>query len=625
MRQFKLMSVALGVALLVSACGGGGDGNQAPAVKYSSVVSFGDSLSDAGTYNVGPIKAMGGGLFTVNGIAGAVGANPVPSYTWAQLISAAAVGSVSCAARNGGFGVAEISIAGCTDYAQGGSRVTSPLGVGNAVGVGYIAGPLTEPVVTQVASYLTDAGGSFTGKELVTVLAGANDLFGQTDKLLADATAAGSAAAGPAFVGSVTTALVSGTGAAPVSAAAAIQTAMGTAMATAAAAPGATTTTIFTAGGNAGVSTAAANGNTAVMNVAGITAYAASAQSAANAAFGPILVGGLVQGLGANQATAVPAISAAMTTASALATATTSSIVTAAVTAAIGDATAHSYANANIANAATIGTAAATAGSNAFVTSMVGSLTTGATAAPAGAAGAISTAMGNAITAAAAAPGATNTSIFTAATNAGVMTAAGAGNTDVMNMAFIGSVMGTAQAAATTAGSNAGNAYGAGAGAQAAVGGMVTAANELVASIKGMVAKGATHIVVANLPDVSQTPMAKAQAASSQALILAMTTAFNQALQTGLTGTQGVLFVDVFAENQRQMANPLHYALDNITGMACDLTKSPTGNSLGCKTSNLIAGDTSHYMFADSVHPTPYGHKLLSQYVTKAMVIAGWL
>lgn len=174
MGTFKLLAVALGAALLVSACGGGGDGDQAPAVKYSSVVSFGDSLSDAGTYKAGVtanvLRGSGaGGMFTVNGIAGAVGATPTPSYNFAQLVAAAAVGTPSCAARSGGFGVVEVVVPNCTNYAQGGARVTSPFGTGNNVGVGNMAGPLTEPVVTQVNNYLSDAknGGKFTGKELV--------------------------------------------------------------------------------------------------------------------------------------------------------------------------------------------------------------------------------------------------------------------------------------------------------------------------------------------------------------------------------------------------------------------------------------------------------------------------
>jgi len=49
------------------------------------------------------------------------------------------------------------------------------------------------------------------------------------------------------------------------------------------------------------------------------------------------------------------------------------------------------------------------------------------------------------------------------------------------------------------------------------------------------------------------------------------------------------------------------------------------GSSLVCKPSNLIAGDTSRYLFADDVHPTPYGHKLLAQLVNKELILAGWL
>ncbi len=39
----------------------------AGSLAYSSVVSFGDSLSDVGTYRVSTIAAVGGGQYTVNG------------------------------------------------------------------------------------------------------------------------------------------------------------------------------------------------------------------------------------------------------------------------------------------------------------------------------------------------------------------------------------------------------------------------------------------------------------------------------------------------------------------------------------------------------------------------------
>ncbi len=121
---------------------------------------------------------------------------------------------------------------------------------------------------------------------------------------------------------------------------------------------------------------------------------------------------------------------------------------------------------------------------------------------------------------------------------------------------------------------------------------------------------------------------------SSQPLILAMTTAFNTALEKALAGADGVLFVDAFSENQRQFIDPAHYDLANVKDVACnlnfpanvlDVTKDGSGSAIVCNGNNLISADTSRYLFADNVHPTPYGHKLLAQYVTKAMVLAGWL
>lgn len=469
MRNNKLSWMTLAAALLVVGCGGGGDGNQAPAIKFSSVVSFGDSLSDAGTYKVSIINAAGGGMFTVNGITGAIGSAPVPSYNWTQLVSAAVIGKPSCAARTGGFGVAESAVAGCTNYAQGGARVSDPKGVGNPVGAGFTAGPLTQPVTTQIANYVAD-GGTFGTQELITVLAGANDLFGQTDKLKADASAAG----GAAFATSVVTQLVAGAPA-------------------------------------------------------------------------------------ANQASAYGAVGAAVQAEAAKTGATPTSIITAAVTAAATDAAVKGYTNSAVANAAAVG------------------------------------------------------------------------------------------ATAAAAGTAAGNTYAATTGAANAAAGMAAVATELAGTIKGMLASGAKHVLVVNIPDVSHTPMALASIVhnpdgsvkdnSSQQLILGLTTAFNATLKSALETAPGVLpaglvLVDAFAENQRQVANPAHYALSNVTDVACQLSAPANilasagkvdGSSLVCNAGNLIAGDTSHYLFADYVHPTPYGHKLLAQFVTKALVFAGWL
>jgi len=445
------------LVLVLTGCGGQNEVSQTPKVSYASVVSFGDSLSDPGAYKVGPVAQLGGGLFTVNGIAGKAGSEPVPSYSWAQLVSAAAIGQVSCAARTGGFGVPVSNITACTNYAQGGSRVTDPIGTGHAANG---SGALTEPIVTQVANYLSRTNGVFTGNELVTVQGGANELFAQAGILTAGATAAGNAAG--------------------------------------------------------------------------------------NARFTSTLISLLAQNA-TNPTTAGQAIGQAMQLAANQNGSTQQSIVSAAVIAAM---------------------------------SQPGNSTD---------------------------PNSYNSSI-TSSTNA----ALAAGN------------LAAAQYIANT-------------GAPNAITAMVTAAAQLSASVNNMINKGAKRVVVTNLPDVSLTPYAlgtiNGSDNSTQQLVLAMTRAFNERLKADLAGQSKVLFVDVFTENQRQIANPRQFGLSNVTGMACDLsaprnpfaTADAQGSSLVCNSSNLIAGDTSRYLFADSVHPTPYGHKLLAQLVTKELILAGWL
>jgi outer membrane lipase/esterase len=88
-----------------------------------------------------------------------------------------------------------------------------------------------------------------------------------------------------------------------------------------------------------------------------------------------------------------------------------------------------------------------------------------------------------------------------------------------------------------------------------------------------------------------------------------------------------VIFVDVFTASHDQATNPGPYGLTNVSKPACDLSaaKNPLGSSLTCNGANLIAGDVSHYSFADQVHPTPFVQLLLARYVSKYMVQKGWL
>jgi phospholipase/lecithinase/hemolysin len=182
MKTFHPSWLAAAAAALLVACSGAGDGDQAPRVSYGKLVTFGDSLSDVGTYEVGIVANLGGGKYIVNGTA--------ESLNWTELLASTIGVAPLCAAQTGlnsvaelGGPVAEVNHAGCTSYAQGGARVTDPIGPGNinllALGDASGAlGQLTKPLVEQIARHLaTTAAGSFDAADLVTVLAGGNDLF----------------------------------------------------------------------------------------------------------------------------------------------------------------------------------------------------------------------------------------------------------------------------------------------------------------------------------------------------------------------------------------------------------------------------------------------------------------
>jgi phospholipase/lecithinase/hemolysin len=222
----SLLSAAISAAFLVG-CGGGSasGGNQSTKIQYSAQVSFGDSLSDVGTYAVGAVAAMGGGKYTVNSV-------PASPQNWTELMAATLHLPEPCPAQTGltglndaelsaspltaplaalspsGFSVAVTNHAGCYGYGQGGARVTDPNGPGSAglasgLGGSPVLGQLTVPIVTQIQNHLTAVGGKFTGKEMVFVLAGANDVFVQLATLNANATLAGQQAATAAVTAAV--------------------------------------------------------------------------------------------------------------------------------------------------------------------------------------------------------------------------------------------------------------------------------------------------------------------------------------------------------------------------------------------------------------------------------------
>jgi outer membrane lipase/esterase len=130
MKKFHPSWVAAAATALLVACSGGGEGDQSARVEYGKMVTFGDSLSDVGSYNVGVVASMGGGRYTINT------GDPV---NWTELLATTLGLDALCSAQTGlnsapelGGPVATVDHTGCYSYAQGGSRVTNPVGPGNS-------------------------------------------------------------------------------------------------------------------------------------------------------------------------------------------------------------------------------------------------------------------------------------------------------------------------------------------------------------------------------------------------------------------------------------------------------------------------------------------------------------
>ena len=194
MRALRILSPRVLSTLLLAACGGSdpdvpgsGSPSGAPTTPgtFSAVVSFGDSLSDVGTYapatsltGNGAAPFFGGKFTTNDTTTGTPTATPL-GKVWVENL-AASLGLIVTPAEVG-FGATSVHCPAaavpalantCTAYGQGGSRVTDPNGINHS------SGALTVPVVTQIANHLARFT-SFKSSDLILVYAGSNDVFVQ--------------------------------------------------------------------------------------------------------------------------------------------------------------------------------------------------------------------------------------------------------------------------------------------------------------------------------------------------------------------------------------------------------------------------------------------------------------
>ena len=110
-RNTRIAAASAAFALL-AACGGGGDDNSTPAGGLKlQVVSFGDSLSDVGTYSPVAAANFGGGRFTTN--PGEVWVQNVAKYYGDTLTPAMSAQRNSCSLCRPRWGKSVVKTAGC--------------------------------------------------------------------------------------------------------------------------------------------------------------------------------------------------------------------------------------------------------------------------------------------------------------------------------------------------------------------------------------------------------------------------------------------------------------------------------------------------------------------------------
>ncbi len=187
---------------------------------------------------------------------------------------------------------------------------------------------------------------------------------------------------------------------------------------------------------------------------------------------------------------------------------------------------------------------------------------------------------------------------------------------------------------------------------------MTALADKFAAQIKASVLdKGATHVVLMNMPDVTFTPRFQmvldgiaaasgggtagaAARAQSQTVFQGWMTAFNTQLASKFAGNDNVIVIDFYKAFQDQVATPAQFGLSNVKTPACPIKGVgsdglPTYDFPTCTATALSAAPPAgvsggadwwkSYAFSDSFHPTPYGHQLTQQLIGKALATKGWL
>jgi outer membrane lipase/esterase len=174
----------------------------------------------------------------------------------------------------------------------------------------------------------------------------------------------------------------------------------------------------------------------------------------------------------------------------------------------------------------------------------------------------------------------------------------------------------------------------------AAQGELKIAATELAGYVRNeILAKGGKYVAVWNLPDSVNTPFGSTVPASVRPVLTGLVDIFNLWLREGLTNLP-VQLVDANTSFKDAYTNPTKYGFVNNTVPACDAAKIAAitggaikdGSSLFCNATpgapfNTLrdGADITTWQFADGVHPTVGGQKVISTQALELLKSFGWI
>jgi outer membrane lipase/esterase len=150
-----------------------------------------------------------------------------------------------------------------------------------------------------------------------------------------------------------------------------------------------------------------------------------------------------------------------------------------------------------------------------------------------------------------------------------------------------------------------------------------SSARSLARAIQELAENGAVHFLVANMPDLGQTPESLALGAERRAFATELSEVFNDTLETSLRALEAEFAIsisrfDTFKPLRQAVANPAAFGFTNVTDPCLTV---PDGDE---PSEAPFVGGTPcarprEYLFWDFIHPSAAAHKVLADFAFRAL------